>query len=70
MPELTGQILAAVGICFTAATLAMIGRVIARKMTKVAWWYEDYFCIVSYVSTDRTSPLSHVTKHSTNIMPR
>ncbi|CAH0056810.1 unnamed protein product [Clonostachys solani] len=50
MPELTGQILAAVGICFTAATLAMIGRVIARRMTKVAWWYEDYFCIVSYVS--------------------
>jgi hypothetical protein len=48
--SLKSDIICAVVITWTAALLAQIARVFARRMTKVQWWWDDYFCFGAFVS--------------------
>ncbi|KAK7219087.1 hypothetical protein V2G26_007090 [Clonostachys chloroleuca] len=50
MSDLKINIFAAILIPWAACSLAMIGRIAARRMTKATWWYEDYFCVAAYVA--------------------
>jgi hypothetical protein len=50
MTGLQANVFAGIGVCWGLATLALIGRVVARRMTKVRWWYEDYYCLSAFVS--------------------
>ncbi|CAH0019909.1 unnamed protein product, partial [Clonostachys rhizophaga] len=53
-PTMTGlqpNIFVGIAIPWGLATLALICRVIARRMKKVVWGYEDYFCFVAFVFT-------------------
>lgn len=50
MAGLQANIYAAVGITWIAALMALIARVGARRITKVAWWIDDYFCLAAFVS--------------------
>ncbi|KAH6881181.1 hypothetical protein B0T10DRAFT_411329 [Thelonectria olida] len=40
-----------IGITWIAALVALIMRVFARRMTKVNWWFDDYFCVSAFVRT-------------------
>jgi hypothetical protein len=48
--SLKSDIVCAVVITWVAALLAQIARVFARRMTKVQWWWDDYFCLGAFVS--------------------
>uniref|UniRef100_A0A8H7NC53 Rhodopsin domain-containing protein n=1 Tax=Bionectria ochroleuca TaxID=29856 RepID=A0A8H7NC53_BIOOC len=48
MTGLQANVFAGIGVCWGLATLALIGRVVARRMTKVRWWYEDYCCLSAF----------------------
>jgi hypothetical protein len=37
-------------ITFSFATILLICRVISRKITHVALWWDDYFAMISWVS--------------------
>jgi hypothetical protein len=50
MAGLVINIFVGIGVTWAAAFLALIGRFIARRMTKQSWSYEDYFCISALVS--------------------
>lgn len=49
MAGLQPNIFVGVAIPWGLATLALICRVIARRMKKVVWGYDDYFCFVAFV---------------------
>lgn len=49
--SLKSDVICAVVITWVAALLAQIGRVFARRMTKVQWWWDDYFCLGAFVSS-------------------
>lgn len=36
-------------VTFTAATLTVILRLVARRVTKVRLWYDDYIAIVAFL---------------------
>ncbi|CAH0054633.1 unnamed protein product [Clonostachys solani] len=48
MTGLQANVFVGFGVCWGLATLALIGRVVARRMTKVRWWYEDYYCLAAF----------------------
>ncbi|KAM0402096.1 hypothetical protein ACHAPZ_005001 [Fusarium culmorum] len=47
--SLKSDVICAVVITWVAALLAQIGRVFARRMTKVQWWWDDYFCLGAFI---------------------
>ncbi|KAM5381811.1 hypothetical protein ACJZ2D_002801 [Fusarium nematophilum] len=49
MAGLQGNVYAAVSIVWASALLALIARVLARRLTKMPWWYDDYFCVCAFV---------------------
>jgi hypothetical protein len=49
MAGLQTNVFVGFGVVWALAFLSMIGRVAARRMTKVAWWHEDYFCLAAFV---------------------
>ncbi|CAH0027606.1 unnamed protein product [Clonostachys rhizophaga] len=49
MAGLQTNVFVGFGVVWAVAFLSMIGRVAARRMTKVAWWHEDYFCLAAFV---------------------
>ncbi|KAF7537886.1 hypothetical protein G7Z17_g12768 [Cylindrodendrum hubeiense] len=49
MSDLRENIYVSTGITWVAAFVALIMRMIARRMTKIKWWYDDYFCISAFV---------------------
>ncbi|KAH6989552.1 hypothetical protein BKA56DRAFT_576029 [Ilyonectria sp. MPI-CAGE-AT-0026] len=49
MAGLETNIYVSTGITWVAAFAALIMRMIARRMTKISWWYDDYFCIGAFV---------------------
>ena len=49
MAGLQSNVYAAVSITWAAALLALILRVIARRMMKITWWFDDYFCVSAFV---------------------
>ena len=44
-------------ITFTAAFLALSLRLLARRLTKLPLWYDDYLAILAFVGT--TNPVTH-----------
>ncbi|KAJ4152408.1 hypothetical protein NW754_004203 [Fusarium falciforme] len=49
MAGLQNNAYAAVSITWGAALIAVILRIYARRLTKQAWWFDDYFCISAFV---------------------
>ncbi|RGP77199.1 integral membrane [Fusarium longipes] len=47
--SLKSDIICAVVVTWVAALLAQIARVFARRMTKVQWWWDDYFCLGAFI---------------------
>jgi hypothetical protein len=45
------NVMSSLYITFSLATLSMIGRLVARKITKVALWWDDYLAIAAWVSS-------------------
>ncbi|KAI3573675.1 hypothetical protein IWW34DRAFT_810299 [Fusarium oxysporum f. sp. albedinis] len=43
------DIINAVVITWVAGLLAQIGRVFARRLTKVQWWWDDYSCLGAFI---------------------
>lgn len=35
-------------VVWTLATTALLLRLVARRMTKAALWFDDYFCFAAY----------------------
>ncbi|KAF7553455.1 hypothetical protein G7Z17_g3579 [Cylindrodendrum hubeiense] len=50
MAGLQTNIYVAAIVTWVAAFVALILRVIARRMTKQRWWVDDYFCVSAFVS--------------------
>lgn len=50
MAGLQTNVYAAAIITWTAALVALILRVIARRLTNQRWWVDDYFCVSAFVS--------------------
>lgn len=50
MSGLQTNVYAASIITWVAALVALILRVVARRITKQAWWIDDYFCVSAFVS--------------------
>jgi hypothetical protein len=48
--SLKSDIISCMVVTWLAALLALIARIFARRMTKVAWWYDDYLCVGAFVS--------------------
>ena len=44
------DVFAAIFVTLGFATMALTGRFIARRMTKVGLWYDDYLAVLAYIS--------------------
>lgn len=53
MAGLQVNLYAGIGVTWIAALATLIMRVIARRVTRVDWWFDDYFAISAFV---RASP--------------
>jgi hypothetical protein len=53
MAGLQIDLYAGIGVTWIAALATLIMRVIARRITRINWWLDDYFAISAFV---RTSP--------------
>ncbi|KAM5342197.1 hypothetical protein ACJ41O_015228 [Fusarium nematophilum] len=51
MAGLQENIYVSTAITWVAAFVALIMRGFARRMTKMSWWYDDYFCVLAFVSS-------------------
>lgn len=49
MAGLEADIYASTAITWAAAIAALVMRIIARRMTRISWWYDDYFCVLAFV---------------------
>ncbi|RFN43412.1 hypothetical protein FIE12Z_12352 [Fusarium flagelliforme] len=49
MAGLQPNIWAGVAIPWLAALTSLILRVCARRMTKIRWWFDDYFCVLAFL---------------------
>ncbi|KAM5366846.1 hypothetical protein ACJZ2D_010298 [Fusarium nematophilum] len=49
MAGLQTNLYVGIGITWIAAVVALVMRVFARRMTKVTWWFDDYFCVAAFV---------------------
>lgn len=50
MAGLQTNVYVAAIVTWTAALVALVLRVIARRITKQRWWVDDYFCVCAFVS--------------------
>ncbi|KAH6886981.1 hypothetical protein B0T10DRAFT_461443 [Thelonectria olida] len=48
MAGLTANIYVSTGITWVAAFVALVMRIIARRIMKITWWFDDYFCILAF----------------------
>jgi hypothetical protein len=51
MAGLQIDIYAGIGITWITALVTLVMRVIARRVTRVHWWLDDYFAISAFVRT-------------------
>jgi hypothetical protein len=51
MAGLQINLYASIGVTWIAALATLIMRVIARRVTRVNWWLDDYFAISAFVRT-------------------
>jgi hypothetical protein len=49
MAGLQPNIWAGVAIPWLAALVSLVMRVCARRMTKMSWWFDDYFSMLAFV---------------------
>ncbi|KAF7557742.1 hypothetical protein G7Z17_g458 [Cylindrodendrum hubeiense] len=56
MTGLQPNVFAAVCITWAVALPALVLRVVARRMTKMAWWFDDYFCVSAFKPTPASPP--------------
>lgn len=56
MAGLQVNVYVSVGITWTAALVALSLRMLARQMTRMKWWLDDYFAILALVRS-RRSPI-------------
>ncbi|KAL9567420.1 hypothetical protein ACKAV7_008370 [Fusarium commune] len=47
--SLKSDIISALAITWLSAVMALTARIFARRMTKVSWWYDDYFCVGAFL---------------------
>jgi hypothetical protein len=50
MSSLQINIYASIGITWIAALVALIMRMLARHITRMSLWFDDYFSILAFVS--------------------
>jgi hypothetical protein len=60
MAGLQVDIYASIGVTWFAALATLIMRVIARRVTRVGWWYDDYFSILAFVRMRPSSTKDYV----------
>jgi len=53
MRHLEGDVYIVTGITLGLASTFIVLRFFARRMTKVALWWDDWFALLAYVSLDR-----------------
>lgn len=49
MAGLQNNLYAGIGVTWIIALATLIMRVIARRVTRVNWWFDDYFSILAFV---------------------
>ncbi|KAM0415857.1 hypothetical protein ACHAPT_013168 [Fusarium lateritium] len=49
MAGLEPNIYASTAITWIAASVALVMRFIARRITKQPWWWDDFFCVLAYI---------------------
>ncbi|KAF1949150.1 hypothetical protein CC80DRAFT_497734 [Byssothecium circinans] len=49
MAGLQVNIYVSVGVTWFAALATLIGRVLARRMARVDWWFDDYFSVLAFL---------------------
>lgn len=50
MAGLQKDVYVSAAITWTSAFIALILRVVARRMTKQRWWIDDYFCLAAFAA--------------------
>lgn len=63
MTGLQPNVFAAVSITWAAALTALVLRVVARRMTKMAWWIDDYFCVSAFVFASGYNTILLICRH-------
>ncbi|KAH8693468.1 hypothetical protein GQ44DRAFT_753944 [Phaeosphaeriaceae sp. PMI808] len=49
MADLQANLYVCIGITWFAALAALVMRVTARRMTRIEWWFDDYFCVFAFL---------------------
>ncbi|KAH7159466.1 hypothetical protein B0J13DRAFT_670219 [Dactylonectria estremocensis] len=49
MAGLENNLYISTAVTWVAAFVALVMRVIARRMTKMPWWYDDWFCVAAFI---------------------
>lgn len=49
MAGLQANVYASISITMTAAVVVLVLRMMARRMTKMRLWFDDYFAVVAFV---------------------
>jgi hypothetical protein len=49
MGDLHVNLYASIGITWFAAVTAVVLRIVARRMLRIRWWVDDYFCLLALV---------------------
>lgn len=50
MAGLQTDVYVSAGITWISALIALILRVVARRITKQRWWIDDYFCLAAFAA--------------------
>lgn len=50
MAGLQLSIWTSIAIPWLAALVSLVMRIFARKITKISWWFDDYFAVLAFVS--------------------
>lgn len=51
MAGLESNLYVSTAITWVAAAVALVMRIMARRMMKISWWFDDWFCILAFVRT-------------------
>lgn len=50
MAGLQADVYVSIGITWFAALVALCMRIVARQMTRIKWWLDDYLSVLAFVS--------------------
>lgn len=61
MGDLLVNLYASIGTTWFVAVTAVVLRIIARRMLRIHWWVDDYFCLLALVRfADPSTRIVHV----------